>query len=72
MLFKEWYYQRHLSCRFIDSAENHRPADFLGPAGDGDYGLGSQGRSPIEYVLIQLADPAAAPDSPLATGNGWD
>lgn len=32
----------------------------------------SQGRSPIEYVLIQLADPAAAPDSPPATGNGWD
>ncbi len=30
----------HLDCRFTDSAENHRPADFLGPAGDGDYELG--------------------------------
>lgn len=25
------------------SAENHRPADFLGPAGDGDYELGKPG-----------------------------
>ena len=28
---------------FADSAENHRPADFLGPAGDGDYELGKPG-----------------------------
>ena len=30
----------------------------------------SRGRSPIEYVLIQLADPLL-PDSPPATSNGW-
>ena len=33
----------HLDCRFTDSAENHRLADFLGPAGDGDYELGKPG-----------------------------
>ena len=32
----------------------------------------SRGRSPIEYVLIQLADPLLRPIRRAATGNGWD
>ena len=53
------------------SAENHRLVDLLGTAVDGVMSWVSQGRSPVESMLMQLATRCCAHPQPAAVDGRY-